>query len=68
MCKLQVLNKTYKLLPEFSMKKINSSHFANFLTWYEVETYTKNTPLKEKLIRDAVILVLQILLATNFGP
>ena len=47
MCKLQLLNKNYNLLTKFDIEKSSSIHLANFLTWYEVETYTKNAPLKE---------------------
>ena len=51
MCKLQLLNKNYNLLTKFSIEKSSSIHLANFLTWYEVETYTKNAPLKEFSLR-----------------
>ena len=47
MCKLQLFNKNYNLLTKFNTEKSSSIHLANFLTWYEVETYTKNAPLKE---------------------
>ena len=47
MCKLQLLNKNYNLLTKFNIEKSSSIHLANFLKWYEVETYTKNAPLKE---------------------
>ena len=47
MCKLQLLNKNYNLLTKFNIEKSSSIHLANFLTWYEFETYTKNAPLKE---------------------
>ena len=47
MCKLQLLNKNYNLLTKFNIEKSSSIHLANFLTWYEFETYTKNVPLKE---------------------
>ena len=47
MCKLQLLNKNYNLLTKFNLEKSSSIHLANFLTWYEVETYPKNAPLKE---------------------
>ena len=49
MCKLQLLNKNYNLLTKFNIEKSSSIHLANFLTWYEVETYTKNAPLKRIL-------------------
>ena len=51
MCKLQLLNTNYDLLTKFNIEKSSSIHLANFLTWYEVETYTKNAPLKEFLSR-----------------
>ena len=47
MCKLQLLYKNYNLLTKFKIEKSSSIHLDNFLTWYEVETYTKNAPLKE---------------------
>ena len=47
MCKLELLNKNYNLLTKFNVEKSSSIHLGNFLTWYEVETYTKNAPLKE---------------------
>ena len=47
MCKLQLFNENYNLLTKFNIEKSSSIHLANFLTWYEVETYTKNAPLKE---------------------
>ena len=47
MCKLQLLNKNYNLLTKFNIEKSSSIHLANFLKWYEIETYTKNAPLKE---------------------
>ena len=47
MCKLQLLNKNYNLRTKFNIEKSSSIHLANFLTLYEVETYTKNVPLKE---------------------
>ena len=47
MCKLQLLNKNYNLLTKFNIEKSSSIRLANFLTLYEVETYTKNVPLKE---------------------
>ena len=47
MSKLQLLNKNYNLLTKFNIEKSSSIHLANFLIWYEVETYTKNAPLKE---------------------
>ena len=51
MCKLQLLNKNYNLLTKFNIEKSSSINLANFLTWYEVETYTKNVPLKEFSLR-----------------
>ena len=57
-----------KIFKTFNLEKINSIHFANFLTWYEAEAYTKNNSLQEKLTGDGINLVIQILLATNFGP
>ena len=47
MSKLQLLNKNYNLLTKFNIEKSRSIHLTNFLIWYEVETYTKNAPLKE---------------------
>ena len=41
-------------------EKISTIRFANFLTWYEAEAYTKNTSLQEKLTGDAINLVKQI--------
>ena len=63
MCKLQLLNKNYNLLTKFN----SSIHLANFLTWYEVETYTKNAPLKEFSPRQNFITFLIITIPKEEG-
>ena len=55
MCKLQLLNKNYNLLTKFNIEKSSSIHLANFLTWYEVETYTKNAPLEKNSPRGKIL-------------
>ena len=57
-----------KIFKKFNLQKISSIHFANFLTWYEAQVYTKKTLLQEKLAGDAINLAMQILLATSFEP
>ena len=60
MCKLQLLNTNYNLLTKFNIEKSSSIHLANFLTWYEVETYTKNAPLK-KFSRGKILFMVLII-------
>ena len=44
MHKMQFTNTNYDLLAKFLMQKIRASIFFNFLTLYDVQTYTGNNP------------------------
>ena len=43
MLRLQFINANYNLLTKFLMEKMRHFYFFNFLTWYEVQTYTEGT-------------------------
>ena len=57
MHKLQFFNATYKLLTKFLIEKVNRFHFFNFLTRYEVQTYTGNILWQMKLIGGLIKLI-----------
>ena len=44
MHKMQFTNTNYDLLAKFLMQKNRASIFFNFLTLYDVQTYTGNNP------------------------
>ena len=50
------------------MDKISPFHFFKFLAWYEVETYTKDTPLRLKLIGEVINLIMWLCLKAVSGP
>ena len=66
-CRTDLTNSSY-VFWKFNLQKMSSIHFANFLTWYEAEVYTKKNPLQKKLTGGAINFTMQILLATSFGP
>ena len=65
-CRTDLTHSSYVfwIFKKFNLQKISPVHFANFLSRYEAEMYTKKTPLQEKLT--AANLAMQILLATSF--
>ena len=69
-CRTDLTNSScfLKIFKKFNLQKISSIYFANFLTWYEAQVYTKKNPLQGKLTGDAINLAMQILIATSFGP
>ena len=61
MRELLFLNTTHNLLTKFHMEKNNPFHLFNFLTWYEIKTYTGYTiwQVKFRLITWKLFLVLK---------